>query len=247
MLQRDVAPGIHRVEDARTNWYLVEADDGEGLTVVDCGYPRSWGSLQSALAELDRAPGDVEAVLLTHAHADHIGFAERIRTEWRVPIWLHERDRSLSRHPFNYEKEHSPLRHLSLYGMRFAAGMLRMGVLRTKALGEVRAFADEPEIDAPGRPRPVPTPGHTHGHTAFHFPDRGALIAGDALTTHDPYGNRRGAFVMSGASNVDSTQAIASLQPIADTRAAVILVGHGPPWTQGAQNAVDLAREAGPS
>jgi hypothetical protein len=27
VLTRDVAPGIHRVEDARTNWYLVE-DDG---------------------------------------------------------------------------------------------------------------------------------------------------------------------------------------------------------------------------
>jgi len=69
MLQRDVAPGIHRVEDAFVNWYLVE--DGPRLTIVDCGVPRSWGSLQAALAELGRAPGDVEAVLVTHPHPDH--------------------------------------------------------------------------------------------------------------------------------------------------------------------------------
>ena len=37
MLTRDVAPGIHRVEDAHTNWYLVE--DGDRLTVVDVWGP----------------------------------------------------------------------------------------------------------------------------------------------------------------------------------------------------------------
>ena len=35
MLERDVVPGIHRIEDAHTNWYLVE-DDGE-ITIVDAG------------------------------------------------------------------------------------------------------------------------------------------------------------------------------------------------------------------
>jgi glyoxylase-like metal-dependent hydrolase (beta-lactamase superfamily II) len=247
MLQRDAAPGIHRVEDAYTNWYLVEEDGGSRLTVVDCGLPRSWRSLQAALAELGRTPGDVEAVLITHAHADHVGFAERVRTEWNVPVWLHERDRSLSRHPLNYEKEHSALRHVHVHGVRMGLAFVRAGVLRTQPIGDVRAFDDEPELDVPGRPRPVFTPGHTHGHTAFAFPGRGAVIAGDALTTHEPYTDRRGAFVMSGASSVDSTQAIASLQQIADTDADTVLVGHGPPWTGGARAAVDAAREAGPS
>src|SRR4051812_30105162 len=40
---RDVAPGVHRIEDSFTNWYLVESDDG--ITVVDAGVPTSWGSL----------------------------------------------------------------------------------------------------------------------------------------------------------------------------------------------------------
>lgn len=247
MLHADAAEGIHRVEDARVNWYLVEDDSGSGLTVVDCGFPRSWVSLQTALAALGRTPGDVEAILITHAHADHVGFAERARTEWHVPVWVHERERSLSRHPLNYEKEHSPLRHASLYGLRFAAGMVRAGVLRTQPIGDVRAFAEEAELDVPGRPRPVFTPGHTHGHTAYWFPGRGAVIAGDALATHEPYTNRRGSYVMSGAANADSAQAIASLQQLADTAADTLLVGHGDPWTRGAQAAVEAAREAGPS
>ena len=245
MLTRDVAPGIHRVEHARTNWYLVE--DAGAITVVDCGFPRSWGDLQAALAELGRVPGDVAAVILTHAHPDHIGFAERARAEWHVPVWLHERDRSLSRHPFNYEKEHSPLRHVNPYTLVTVARMGAMGALWTKPITDVRAFADEDVIDVPGRPVPVHTPGHTHGHTAYHFADRDAVIVGDALATIEPYSGRPGPRLVSGAANVDSLEALASLTRIAETKVSVVLPGHGPPWTEGAQAAVDRAREYGPS
>ena len=47
MLQRDVVPGVHRIEDARTNWYLIEAD--RRLVVDDAGVPGSWRSLADAL------------------------------------------------------------------------------------------------------------------------------------------------------------------------------------------------------
>jgi glyoxylase-like metal-dependent hydrolase (beta-lactamase superfamily II) len=245
VLERDVAPGIHRVEHAYTNWYLVE--DAGHITIVDAGFPRSWALLRSALDELGRTPADVEAVVLTHAHADHVGFAERVRIEWDVPVWLHERERSLSRHPLNYEKEHGPLRHRNPKLLLIAAAMVRAGVLKTPPIGDARAFAEEVELDVPGRPRPVFTPGHTHGHTALHFPDRGTVIAGDALATAEPYTGKRGPRLMSGASCVDSMEAMASLARIADTGARTVLVGHGPPWTGGAREAVERAREAGPS
>ncbi len=245
MLTRDVAPGIHRVEHARTNWYIVE--DGDAVTIVDAGFPRSWAGLHSALAQLGRGPGQVEAVVLTHAHPDHIGFAERARAEWGVGVWLHERDRSLSRHPFNYEKERSPLRYTSAYTLRTAVMMGAMGALQTKPISDVRAFAEEDVLDVPGRPVPVHTPGHTHGHTAFSFPDRGAVLVGDALATVEPYSGKPGPRVVAAAANVDSLEALASLARIADTAAETVLVGHGPPWTEGAQTAVERAREYGPS
>ena len=103
MLTAEVAPGVHRVEDAYTNWYLVE--DGGRLTVVDAGVPTSWDSFTSALGTLGRSTGDVQAVVLTHAHFDHIGFAERARSELGVPIRVHERDAELTRHPRAYARE----------------------------------------------------------------------------------------------------------------------------------------------
>ena len=38
MLHANVAPGIHRIEDSYTNWYIVE--DGDRLTVLDSGCRR---------------------------------------------------------------------------------------------------------------------------------------------------------------------------------------------------------------
>src|SRR4051812_6536050 len=103
MLEPNVADGVHRIEDAYTNWYLLE-EDGE-ITIVDCGVPTSWGSLDQALATLGRHKDDVAAVVLTHAHFDHIGFAERARRELGVPIWVHQNDVPLTRHPLQYSHE----------------------------------------------------------------------------------------------------------------------------------------------
>ena len=244
MLQRDVAPGIHRVEESFTNWYVVE--DGSALTIVDAGLPRSWGTLQSTLRAIGRKPSDIEALVLTHAHFDHVGFAERARKEWDVHVWVHERDRSLSRHPLHYEKEHSIARHaLNPAGVRILLSMILHGMPVTPGVKEARGFCDEDVLDVPGRPRPVFTPGHTHGHAGLHFPDRGVLISGDALVTLDPYTGRRGPRVVSGAATADSMQAIASLSRLADTGAQTVLTGHGEPWTDGIQSAVERAREAG--
>src|SRR6201999_3711826 len=57
MLELNVAPGIHRVEDAHTNWYLVE--DERQLTIVDAGVPASWDSLMEGLGALERATADL--------------------------------------------------------------------------------------------------------------------------------------------------------------------------------------------
>ncbi len=48
---------------------------------------------------------------------------------------------------------------------------------RVERLRSVETFTTD-ALDIPGRPVPVPTPGHTSGHSAFHLPERGALLVG---------------------------------------------------------------------
>ena len=61
----------------------------------------------------------------------------------------------------------------------------RDGALKPPKIGEVTTFTGG-DLDVPGRPRVIPTPGHSPGHVAFHLPDRGVLIAGDALCAYNP-------------------------------------------------------------
>src|SRR5215210_2786074 len=110
MLHRDIADGVHRVGEHFVNWYLIE-ESGQ-LTVVDAGLPACWNSFLEALNGIGRARGDVEALVLTHAHFDHIGFAERARVELGIPVWVHENDAPLAKRPWLYMSERSPLSYL---------------------------------------------------------------------------------------------------------------------------------------
>src|SRR5579875_1996831 len=110
-LQTDAAPGIHRIEDSFTNWYLVEQDGR--LAVIDTGVPGSWSSLHEALRRLGRSAQQIEAVVLTHAHFDHLGFAERARATLGVPVYVHNNDVPLTAHPWRYDHERARARYLA--------------------------------------------------------------------------------------------------------------------------------------
>jgi len=246
MLQKNVAPGVHRVEDAYTNWYLVE-EDGR-LTVVDTGVPTSWESLIKALESLRRRLSDIEAVVLTHAHFDHLGFAERARATLGVPVWVHENDAPLAWRPLQYTRERARSYYFAtqLQAAPIVASLVRNRAFWPKPVKEVRRYTDDTLL-VPGSPRVVFTPGHTLGHCSLHMPDRDTVIAGDAVVTLDPYTAKPGPRIVARAATADSQRALASLDALAETGARTVLTGHGEPWTAGAERAVEEARRAGVS
>ena len=241
---RNVAEGIHRIEDSYTNWYLVE-ENGR-LTVVDTGVPASWGSLISALDWIGRRLADIEAVVLTHAHFDHLGFAERARADLGVPVWVHENDVPLTRHPLQYahERPRSYYFATQLRAVPMVAALARNRAFWPKPVKEVRRYTGG-TLPVPGSPRVVFTPGHTLGHCALHLPERDCLIAGDAMVTLDPYTAKKGPRIVARAATADSERALASLDALAATGARTVLTGHGDPWTAGVEKAVEAARRAG--
>jgi glyoxylase-like metal-dependent hydrolase (beta-lactamase superfamily II) len=246
MLQTDVAPGIHRIEDAYTNWYLLE-EDGR-LTIVDAGVPTSWESFQDAVRRIGRSPGDVEAVVLTHGHFDHLGFAERARRELGVPVYVHENDVPLTKHPWRYDHERPRSRYLltQVDALPIVGALVRNRAWFPAPIKVVSRY-ESGTLPVPGSPHLVFCPGHTHGHCALHLPDRDALIAGDAIVMLDPYTARRGPCIVAGAATADSERNLRTLDALAATGARTVLVGHGEPWTEGIESAVAQARAAGPA
>jgi glyoxylase-like metal-dependent hydrolase (beta-lactamase superfamily II) len=243
-LQLNVAPGIHRIEDCHTNWYLVE-EDGR-VCVVDAGVPSSWDSLHEALRRIGRAPADVDAVVLTHAHFDHVGFAEKARTELNVPVYVHENDAPMTRHPWRYDFElpRSFYFATQVQALPIVADFLRNRAFWPPPVKEVTRYVDG-TLPVPGSPRVVFSPGHTLGHCALHYPDRDALIAGDAIVMLDPYTARRGPRLVARAATADVERNLRSLEALVQTGARIVLTGHGEPWTGGIEAAAAQARDAG--
>ena len=244
---QQVAPGVHRIHSHDiVNWYLVE-DDGR-LAMIDAGLPPDWDALERTTRALGRTTADLAAVVLTHAHIDHTGIAERARVEAGATVYLPDGDRGLAAHQLRESKSsRNPVHYLRYPATRrLYMTMLRSGALRSQPIRAHQTYNDGDVLESvPGRPVALATPGHTLGHTAVHLPDRDVLFTGDALVTRNPYTDETGPRLVSLVATADPEQALRSLDRIAETGAGTLLPGHGDPWTEGAGEAASLARAAG--
>jgi len=231
-----VADRIERVHENIVNFYLVE--DAGRVTVVDAGMAGNWGLLVDGLARIGRTLADIEAVVLTHAHADHVGVAERIRSEAPAEARIHAADLEYliagKRPPGGMDRGFSGrLFSMLAYG-------LRHGGMRMPPVAVARAFADGDVLDLPGAPRVVHAPGHTPGACAILCESRRALLAGDTLGTLDVVSGRTGPSIS--PFHTDRAQAIASLARLEDLPATIVLPGHGEPFAGTPAAAVAQAR-----
>jgi glyoxylase-like metal-dependent hydrolase (beta-lactamase superfamily II) len=234
----EIAPGIRRVGSGMVNVYLVE-EAGE-VAIIDAGMPGSWGELPSELAAMGRSLDDVRCVLLTHGHPDHIGFAERARTERHLPVWVHEADAALARGEVpNPAQGTGPSRPMPM--LRFLWYGLRRGGLRRPVVREVSTYGDGATLDAPGSPRVILTPGHTPGSAVLVSEARDAAFVGDAFCTLAVTTGLRGPQLA--PFTADAAQALDSLSRLDALTTRWALPGHGQPWDGGMEAAVDAVRE----
>ena len=236
-----LAPGIHRIGEGLVNSYLLE--EGGEVTIVDCGAPAYWNDLPRELAAMGRTLADVRAVVLTHAHTDHIGFAERIRSERRVRVSVHELDARMARGEEKPKNQSwAGIRIGPLLGfIRFALGH---GMLRSTPIAEVATFGDGATLDVPGAPRVIHLPGHSEGSAALHISARDTLFVGDAFATYHVLSGETGPQLSPFGS--DLPRALKSLARLDGMEAGLVLPGHGEAWTGGLADALRRVREGAP-
>jgi glyoxylase-like metal-dependent hydrolase (beta-lactamase superfamily II) len=241
----EVAPGFFRICVADVNCYLVKTADG--ITLIDAGLPATGRLLRSLLGRLGARETDIDAVVLTHGHFDHVGVARRIRAEG-AQVLVHPRDVRLARHPYSYRPAASRVPYLLSHprGIPVVGRMALHGALGVRGVDALGSVHDRHPVDAPGSPVALWTPGHTAGHCAFFFEEQGILVSGDAMVTLDPYTGESGPQIVAKAATSDIPEAMRSLDVLAETTASLVFPGHGEPYTAGVRAAVEEARRRGP-
>jgi glyoxylase-like metal-dependent hydrolase (beta-lactamase superfamily II) len=171
--------------------------------VVDPG-----DDISDILALLERHGLTVTAIIITHAHIDHIGGAAKLKAATQAPVYMNAADQEL------YDSLEWQARWLGI------------------------ATPEQTTIDTPARDGDIVrlgatafhvlhTPGHTPGSLCLWIPAERKLVAGDTLfagsigRTDLPGGNHR--------------QILASIKdklfPLPDE--AIVIPGHGPNTTLG--------------
>jgi len=94
MIRSTILDGFHCLPlpipfpDGPINSYLAE---GEPLTLIDCGTrtDATYNALVDSLASRGYKIGDIQRLLITHHHIDHLGLAERIVAESGAEVWAY--------------------------------------------------------------------------------------------------------------------------------------------------------------
>jgi len=238
---RQVANGVWMGTGTSVNWMVVR--DGGQLTLVDSGYPGDLGQLEASLAEVGHRPSDITAVLLTHAHVDHTGGLNALREHYGVPVFMHPEEVPLARGERREQAttwdvvSRSWRPRVATWGWQ----ILRAGAMTHPVIGHARAWDADGALDLPGCPVPVPCSGHTSGHTAYLFVDRGVIATGDALVTGHPVSGKHTPHLLPGFFNTSTDEARAALARLAAVDADTIVPGHGPVWMGSLRLAADAA------
>lgn len=236
----EIAPNIFKFDTGPFNWYLVK-ENGR-FTLIDAGFPGHYPVFLNGLKSIGHGVKDLEAIVLTHAHADHIGFAEKVRKETGVPVFVHKEDARMASRPLQLPW----LGLLSNAWRPYTATMLGTavvnGVFTLPHLTKTVSVKNGDILDVPGRPQVLHTPGHTPGEIVLLLPEKKILISGDTLVTRNLFTGKLGQpQLASPILNTNYREAKRSLDLLKGLGEVTMLPGHGNPWKGNMEEGVSIA------
>lgn len=230
---------VHFAQTDLVNWTLVTDDNG--VLLIDAGFPGSRDDVLDSLGRLGFTAADVRAILLTHAHIDHLGSAIWFAREHGTPVYCHADEVGHSKR--EYLEQASPLAVAAHAWqprwLKWSVAIIAKGGLVHTGIPTTAALTEDVAAGLPGAPTSVPTPGHTGGHCSYMVD--GVLVSGDALITGHPVSRRQGPQLLPAVFNHDETACLRSLEALGMLDTEVLLPGHGPVWRGAVRDAVAQA------
>jgi len=210
----EIAPAVHQVRMLGADAFLIAE---ERLTLIDAGMVGSRIMLERYLRRIGRRIEELERIICTHGHPDHIGgVRELVADRDDIAVLIHPDD---------------------LAGLRLP---LREALARTDDRAVRRGRLIQYLTRAPAAPTPIEggavlpllgglqivhTPGHTPGSICLYAPRHRLLFTGDVLQVI------RGRLAYASAFfSHDYAGARASVEHLAALDVETIALSHYPPW-----------------
>jgi glyoxylase-like metal-dependent hydrolase (beta-lactamase superfamily II) len=212
----EIAAGVHQVRLIGADTFLL-AD--ERLTLIDAGMVGTRRALERYLRRLGRRLDEVERIICTHGHPDHIGgLSELVKDRTDVEVLIHADDLAgLQR----------PLREALAPAQPRAERRGRIIQYLTRAPAMPTPIEDGALLPVLGGLRVIHTPGHTPGSICLYLEDARVLFTGDVLQVH------RGRLTFASAFfSHDHGAARASVERLAALDVDTIALSHYPPWRE---------------
>lgn len=209
------------------------------VTLIDTGYhsDECWDALISALAVSGFSLDDIDRIILTHSHPDHIGLANRIAMLRGIPVYVHHEALYRLRQDADFLEMRVEFFHELYQSMGCGVeGVHQVQKLREsisankqqRVEGEIVTLNDGNIIAGL---EVIATPGHSPDHIVLRHPRQRWLFLGDLLILHmtsnaliepDRAGRRLPTLI----------QYIDSLDKILDLDVDIAYSGHGQPIQQ---------------
>lgn len=141
------------------NTYLLT--EGEETLIVDPGFAEQ-KEYQAVKAQIEELGTTLIAILLTHAHVDHVLGIDKVLNDYDVPVYLNDSDR--------YLWDNFPSQ-AAMFGFQVDGFSFEPEALPLRQDWQIGNFAFDVRY----------TPGHSPDHVSLYSPDDSMVIAGDSL------------------------------------------------------------------
>lgn len=206
---------VRKIVGGRSNVFTVST--GRNTLLVDTG-PRWYAPLLYQRLRAHQAGHDLRALLLTHAHYDHVENAARLQTRHSLDVLAHQADArhlAVGSNPFPHGTNTATRAVTDVFGELYMLFCIYAPVQPTVALSERTCLMERYGINAYA----LHTPGHTPGSVSVIVDDEIAIV-GDVMqgvfphSIYPPFGQ-------------DAEDTVHSWKKLLDTGCRLFLPAHG--------------------
>jgi glyoxylase-like metal-dependent hydrolase (beta-lactamase superfamily II) len=222
---KQISGNIYQISLGMMNVFIIEDN---GLTLIDTGPKGSADKIFRAIEKGGKDPNEIKGIILTHAHPNHSGSADEIKTRLNIPILAHYKEAVLLNCGIARRRD-----------MQLSPGIMNWlifhFVIKHNEVAIDPVIIDDPLSDnhiipIAGGIKVIHTPGHSSGHIALLIKNEGILIAGDICT--NTVGLRLSVLYE------DFEQGIDSIMKAAEHDFEIAVFSHGKPIFQDASRKI---------